>query len=108
MRLWVALPAALAVLAGAAPVHATLLVRSDGGGLLIQDKNGLSDGVVLYVQDLQRRPGYHISSIAFGDVFRFDIQTGCRISSESPAARIAPASNPRSTWRSSPATTSST
>ena len=41
-----ALPAALLLLGlAAAPANATLLVRSDGAGLLVKDKNGLDDRV---------------------------------------------------------------
>src|SRR3954451_778205 len=58
---------------GAAPAQATLLVRSDGAGLLVQDKNGLSDNVVFQA----REGGYGISNDNVADLFKFDIQTGC-------------------------------
>jgi Ca2+-binding RTX toxin-like protein len=57
----------------AAPAQATLLVRSDGAGLLVQDKNGLSDDVAIQ----PREGGYGIFNDNLADLFKFDYQTGC-------------------------------
>ena len=69
----------LGVFAG--PAHATLLVRSDGNGLLVQDKNGLNDDVVIATdsfQDGQPVTNHAVHNGNFGtDIFLFDIQTGC-------------------------------
>ncbi len=80
---------------GAAPAHATLLVRSDGGGLVIQDKNGLSDEVSVGPATVGGGPGFRIGSHAFGDIFRFDYQTGCQQSPESPAAAVCVRNQPK-------------
>jgi hypothetical protein len=65
---------ALVLLAlGAAPAHATLLVRSDGAGLLISDKHNLDDFVILGFESTQ----YKIESFNPFDVFKFDRQAGC-------------------------------
>jgi len=64
-------PVLLAV--GAAPAQATLLVRSDGAGLLISDKHNLDDSVVLNFEGSQ----YKIESFNPLDVFKFDKQAGC-------------------------------
>ncbi len=46
MTIRVALIALVALLLVAAPAQATLLVRSDGEGLTVLDKNGLNDSVL--------------------------------------------------------------
>ena len=67
----------------AAPAEATLLVRSDGAGLLIEDKNNLGDFVFLtYRSDLDR---YEVGNFSSFDVFKFDVQTGC---SQSDSDRV--------------------
>ena len=67
----IALPASI-LLAGlaAAPAHATLLVRADGGGLLVRDKHNLDDRVTI-------RNDYTVLNQNAGDIFSFDAQTGC-------------------------------
>lgn len=74
-----ALPLALALLGAAAtPAHATLLVRSDGNGLLVQDKNGLNDDVTISLDFRDGQPAHNVSNGNFGtDIFLFDTQTGC-------------------------------
>src|SRR4051794_32200652 len=71
-RLLIPLALLLALLA-AAPARATLLVRSDGAGLLIEDKNGLGDHVTIRPDSL----GYQIVNGNSFDVFAFDTQAGC-------------------------------
>ena len=67
-------PAVLMLLGLAAtPAHATLIVRADGAGLLVQDKNGLSDRVTIQPSE----GAYGIGNSNVGDLFKFDIQTGC-------------------------------
>lgn len=56
---------------GAAPAHATLLVRSDGAGLLVKDKNGLDDNVEI-------ENDYTIRNKNPGDIFSFEGQAGCQ------------------------------
>ncbi len=74
---------ALVLLAlGAAPAQATLLVRSDGAGLLVSDKNGLNDDILVKGESL----GYRIVNSNFTDVFKFDFQAGCS-SADSASAR---------------------
>ena len=54
----------------AAPANATLLVRSDGAGLLVRDKHGLDDQVRI-------SSDYTIRNNNPGDVFSFEGQAGC-------------------------------
>jgi len=61
----------------AAPAEATLLVRSDGAGLLIQDKNGLSDEADMFSARVNSRTVYQIRNLNDGDIFKFDRQVGC-------------------------------
>lgn len=70
----------LALLLGlaAVPAHATLLVRSDGAGLLIQDKNGIKDNADMFSTTLNGRPAYRIRNLNDLDFFRFDRRTGCQ------------------------------
>jgi len=66
----------LGVFAG--PAQATLLVRSDGNGLLVQDKNGLNDDVVIELGFRDDQPAHIVNNGNFGtDIFLFDTQTGC-------------------------------
>ncbi len=60
----------------AAPAHATLLVRSDGAGLLIQDKNGIADNADMFAVNSQT--AYRIRNLNDGDIFKFDRQVGCQ------------------------------
>ncbi len=64
------------LLAMAAPAQATLLVRSDGGGLLVQDKNGLSDQVFIGKPDSSSE--FEVNNQNSLDLFKFDRQVGCR------------------------------
>ena len=74
------LVAFLGALAG--PAQATLLVRSDGNGLLVQDKNGLNDDVRIepgFFHDGQPATAHCVNNGNFGtDIFLFDIQAGCK------------------------------
>ena len=73
-----ALPALLGLLClGAAPAQATLLVRSDGNGLFVQDKNGLDDDVTTKATTGGGATGYLIQNLNFFDFFKFDRQAGC-------------------------------
>jgi RTX calcium-binding nonapeptide repeat (4 copies) len=73
------LPLLFLVLFGlaAAPANATLLVRSDGAGLLIQDKNGLEDSVFLGKTSRDGQTVYNIENRNSTDFFKFDRQSGC-------------------------------
>jgi len=70
-------PLTLAAVLGvfAAPAHATLLVRADGAGLLIQDKNGIADNADMF--SVSSGTAYRIRNLNDGDIFKFDRQTGC-------------------------------
>src|SRR3954447_9711122 len=88
-----ALPGLLAVLClGAAPAHATLLVRSDGAGLLIQDKNGISDDADMFSIASGGTTAWNIRNKNDFDVFKFDFQTGCERASsfEAECKRFGP------------------
>src|SRR4051812_34328586 len=61
----------------AAPAHATLLVKSDSTGLLIQDKNGIGDRVVVTSGTQGGNPVYVVTNQNSFDVFKFDRQAGC-------------------------------
>src|SRR4051794_9334592 len=77
--------AALILGLAASPAQATLLVRSDGAGLLVQDKNGLDDDVLIGLgAPIDGRTAYAIVNRNFGDFFKFDIQTGCRHRVDTP------------------------
>jgi Ca2+-binding RTX toxin-like protein len=67
----------LLLLAFAAPAHATLLVRSDGAGLFIQDKNGIKDNADMFKVTVNGQPAYQIRNLNDLDVFKFDRRTGC-------------------------------
>ncbi len=58
---------------GAAPAHATLLVRSDGAGVTVLDKNGLNDRVFI----TNVAVGFRIQNDNPDDIFKFDRQAGC-------------------------------
>jgi Ca2+-binding RTX toxin-like protein len=59
----------------AAPAQATLLVRSDGAGLLIQDKNGISDHADVF--NVNSGTAFRVRNLNDLDIFKFDRQTGC-------------------------------
>jgi RTX calcium-binding nonapeptide repeat (4 copies) len=61
----------------AAPAQATLLVRSDGSGLTVMDKNGLDGFDTMGAGSRGGRTAYVIHNITEGDIFKFDRQTGC-------------------------------
>ena len=66
----------LLVMAG--PAGATLLVRSNGtDGLVVMDKNGLTDIASMTRVTVDGQPGYQIRSANLLDVFDFDFQSGC-------------------------------
>ena len=67
----------LLLVVGAAPAQATLLVRSDTGGLLVQDKNGLGDRVNISSGTQGGNPVYVITNANPFDVFKFDRQANC-------------------------------
>ena len=71
---------ALFVLIGllaAAPADATLLVKSDSTGLLVQDKNGLGDRVEIVATTQNGNPVYVVFNNNAFDIFKFDRQAGC-------------------------------
>src|SRR4051794_23068149 len=61
----------------AAPAQATLLVKSDSTGLLIQDKNGIGDRVLITSGTQGGNPVYVITNQNAFDVFKFDRQANC-------------------------------
>src|SRR4051794_31204559 len=65
------IPVLLAV--GAAPAQATLLVRSDGAGLFINDQNGRDDAASLSFESAR----YRIQNSSVFDFIKFDVRTGC-------------------------------
>ena len=66
---------------GAVPAHATLIVKSDGDGLLVTDKNGLSDDVRIFAGPHGGQPGYHVRNGNAGDIFKFHAEVGCAVAS---------------------------
>jgi hypothetical protein len=78
MKLAVSLTALALLGLAAAPAHATLLVRSDGAGLFIQDKNGIKDNADMFSTTLNGEPAYRIRNLNDLDVFKFDRRTGCQ------------------------------
>src|SRR4051794_3250818 len=74
-----ALPIAVALLGvGAAPAHATLEVSSNStDGLIVKDKNGISDLVSITSGTSQGDPVYFITSTNPTDVFKYDLKQGC-------------------------------
>jgi hypothetical protein len=58
---------------GAVPAHATLLVRSDGAGLFINDQNGRDDAASLTFENSR----YRIQNFSSFDFIKFDVRTGC-------------------------------
>ena len=66
------------LLALAAPAHATLLVRSDGAGLFIQDKNGIKDNADMFSKNVNGQAAYEIRNLNDLDVFKFDRRNGCQ------------------------------
>src|SRR4051794_3102768 len=75
-----ATPAVLALLAVCAvPAQATLLIRSDGNGLFVQDKNNLNDDLEIGTGDHFGNPGqYALTNGNGGDFDKFDTDVGCR------------------------------
>ena len=71
------LAAALAALVPAPAAHATLLVRADGNGLLIQDKNGFDDNTFVGWSTEESPDAYRIEHRNI-ELFPFDRQAGCR------------------------------
>jgi hypothetical protein len=71
----------LLLLVGAAPAQATLLVRSDGNGLLVQDQSGLADSVAIISGaengGANAAIGYVVINSNARDIFKFDMQVGC-------------------------------
>jgi hypothetical protein len=76
----VALPTLIAFLSLAvAPARATLLIRSDGNGLFVQDKNNLDDDLEIGTGDHFGDPGnYALRNRNGFDFDKFDTQFGCR------------------------------
>ena len=72
--IWLVLPLALLLTPPAA--QATLLVRSDGAGLFIEDKDGLTDVVTAFDSVLEGRSAYGIRTQSTRAPFEFS--TGCR------------------------------
>jgi len=70
--------AVLVAVVAAAPAHATLRVRSDGAGLLVQDKNGIADRAEISTTTLDGRTAYRIRNLNENDIFKFDRQEGCQ------------------------------
>ena len=72
-------PAVLVLLGFAAtPAHATLLIKSDGNGLFVQDKNNLDDNLDIGTGDHAGQPGqYKLSNTNGLDFDKFDTQVGC-------------------------------
>ena len=73
-RLLAALVPGLLLSLAAAPAQATLLVRSDGAGLTVLDKNNISEDTFIGAASNGR---YEVVNNSAFDVFRFDRQTGC-------------------------------
>jgi Ca2+-binding RTX toxin-like protein len=76
-RLLATLAPALLLALAAAPAQATLLVRSDGAGLFVQDKNGLDDRFSVEPKTRDGQTIYIIHNTNPFDAFPFDRQTGC-------------------------------
>src|SRR5215213_8251536 len=70
--------AVLVAVVAAAPADATLRVRSDGAGLLVQDKNGIADRAEISTTTLDGRTAYRIRNLNENDIFKFDRQEGCQ------------------------------
>jgi len=65
---------------GAAPAQATLLVRSDGNGLFVQDQNNLNDDLRISTGAHEGQPGnYVLFSANAGDVRKFAEGVGCSV-----------------------------
>src|SRR4051794_6297349 len=60
-----------------APANATLLVKSDSTGLLVQDKNGIGDKVIVTSGTQGGNPVYVVTNNNDFDVFKFDFQANC-------------------------------
>src|SRR4051794_12072567 len=75
-----ALPAVLVLVAVCAvPAHATLLIRSDGNGLFVQDKNNLNDDLEIGTGAHFGDPGNYALRNRNGlDFHKWDAGVGCR------------------------------
>jgi RTX calcium-binding nonapeptide repeat (4 copies) len=67
----------LVFLGAVAPASATLLVKSDSTGLLVQDKNGIGDKVIITSGTQGGNPVYVVTNNNDFDVFKFDFQANC-------------------------------
>ena len=72
----------LVALGAAGPAHATLLVRSDGAGFQLEDKNNLRDLVDITSATRNGNPAYRVRNDNNGDIFKFDRQAGCHSTSD--------------------------
>src|SRR3954463_15446997 len=61
----------------AAPAQATLLVKSDSTGLLVQDKNGIGDRVLISSGTQGGNPVYVVTNQNAFDIFKFDRRDNC-------------------------------
>src|SRR4051794_1438698 len=75
-----ALPAVLVLaVVCAVPAQATLLIRSDGNGLFVQDQNNLDDDLVIGTGDHFGNPGQYALKNRNGvDFHKWDAEFGCR------------------------------
>jgi len=78
-RRCLALPATLALFGVGAPsAHATLEVSSNStDGLIVVDKHGLPDRVLIQASVSQGDPVYFVTSSSPIDLFKFDFKQGC-------------------------------
>src|SRR3954467_2756634 len=67
----------LVFLGAVAPASGTLLVKSNSTGLLVQDKNGIGDKVIITSGTLRGNPVYVVTNNNDFDVFNFDFQANC-------------------------------
>src|SRR4051812_12685903 len=61
----------------AGPAQATLLVKSDSTGLLVQDKNDLGDSMRVVSATQGGNPVYVVENNNAFDVFKFDLGANC-------------------------------
>lgn len=67
----------LVFLGAVAPASGTLLVKSNSTGLLVQDKNGIGDKVIITSGTQGGNPVYVVTNNNDFDVFKFDFQANC-------------------------------
>src|SRR3954451_4610186 len=67
----------LVFLGAVAPASGTLLVKSNSSGLLVQDKNGIGDKVIVTGGTQGGNPVYVVTNNNDFDVFKFDFQANC-------------------------------